>query len=231
MGKEIYLNMGKILLLEDDANLNETVTEFLEEEGHQVISVYDGHEAQEKIYESKYDLLLLDVNTPGINGFELLKEARKEKVLAPAIFITSLDSVDDLEKGYASGCDDYIRKPFVLKELKIRVETLLKRGFFHEEKKMIEISKTIAYDIENNELIIDEEVISLGHKESKLLKLFMKNDGTVIAHERIYEHLWDYDEEPSDTALRTYIKNLRKIIGKEKIVSIKKQGYKFITGI
>ena len=221
--------MGKILLLEDDANLNETVTEFLEEEGHQVVSVYDGHEAQEKFYESKYDLLLLDVNTPGINGFELLKEARASKVLAPAIFITSLDSVDDLEKGYESGCDDYIRKPFVLKELKIRVETLLKRGFFHEEKKTIAISSTISYDIENNELIIDEEVVSLGHKESKLLKLFMKNDGTVIAHERIYEHLWDYDEEPSDTALRTYIKNLRKIIGKEKIVSIKKQGYKFIS--
>ena len=223
--------MGKILLLEDDANLNETVTEFLEEEGHQVVSVYDGHEAQEKLYESKYDLLLLDVNTPGINGFELLKEARTSKVLAPAIFITSLDSVDDLEKGYESGCDDYIRKPFVLKELKIRVETLLKRGFFHEAKETIEISKTILYDIENNELIIDEKTVSLGHKESKLLKLFMKNDGNVIAHSRIYDHLWDYDEDPSDTALRTYIKNLRKIIGKEKIVSIKKQGYKFTSGI
>ncbi len=221
--------MGKILLLEDDANLNETVTEFLEEEGHEVVSVYDGHEAQEKLYESKYDLLLFDVNTPGMNGFDLLKEAREEDVLAPAIFITSLDSVDDLEKGYASGCDDYIRKPFILKELKIRVETLLKRGFFHETKEMIEISKNILYDTQNNELVIDEQVISLGHKESKLLKLFMKNDGTVITHERIYEHLWDYDEEPSDTALRTYIKNLRKIIGKEKIVSIKKQGYKFIS--
>ncbi|HIQ28692.1 MAG TPA: response regulator transcription factor [Sulfurovum sp.] len=219
--------MGSILLLEDDANLNETVTEFLEDEGHTVISVYDGYEAQEKLYESKYDLLLLDVNTPGINGFDLLKQARESDVLAPAIFITSLDSVDDLEKGFESGCDDYIRKPFVLKELKIRVETLLKRGFFHQSKEVIQISDTVAYHIENNEIIVDDKTITLGQKESKLLKLFMKNDGTVIAHERIYEHLWDYDEESSDTALRTYIKNLRKIIGKEKIVSIKKQGYKF----
>jgi len=221
--------MGKILLLEDDANLNETVTEFLEELGHDIVSVYDGHEAQEKLYESKYDLLLLDVNTPGINGFELLKEVRKEGVVAPAIFITSLDSVEDLEKGFDSGCDDYIRKPFVLKELKIRIETLLKRGFFHESKEMIQISDTIAYDIENNELVINDNIVSLGNKEAKLLKLFMKNSGSVIAHERIYEHLWDYDEEPSDTALRTYIKNLRKIIGKDKIVSIKKQGYKFTS--
>jgi len=222
--------MSKILLLEDDANLNETVTEFLEELGHDIVAVYDGHEAQEKLYESKYDLLLLDVNTPGINGFELLKEARAGDVVAPAIFITSLDSVDDLEKGFDSGCDDYIRKPFVLKELKIRVETLLKRGFFHESKELMSIAPNISYDIKNNELIIDDETVSLGHKESKLLKLFMKNDGEVIAHERIYKHLWDFDEEPSDTALRTYIKNLRKIVGKDKIVSIKKQGYKFVAG-
>jgi len=222
--------MGKILLLEDDANLNETVTEFLEELGHEIISVYDGYEAQEKLYESKYDLLLLDVNTPGITGFDLLKEAREGDVVAPAIFITSLDSVEDLEKGFESGCDDYIRKPFALKELKIRVETLLKRGFYHESKELIAITKNIAYDTKNNELVIDDKSVSLGHKESKLLKLFMKNEGEVIAHERIYKHLWDFDEEPSDTALRTYIKNLRKIVGKDKIVSIKKQGYKFITG-
>ncbi len=221
--------MGKILLLEDDVNLNETVTEFLEEEGHQVVSVYDGHEAQEKLYESKYDLLLLDVNTPGINGFDLLKEARAAEVVAPAIFITSLDSVDDLEKGFESGCDDYIRKPFVLKELKIRVETLLKRGFFHETKELITISEGIQYNSKNNELVINNESVSLGKKESMLIKLFMQNEGEVLTHERIYKHLWDYDEEPSDTALRTYIKNLRKMIGKECIVSIKKQGYKFIT--
>ncbi|WP_309500200.1 response regulator transcription factor [Sulfurovum sp.] len=219
--------MSKILLLEDDANLNETVTDFLEEKGYEVVSVYDGYEAQEKLYESKYDLLLFDVNTPGINGFDLLREAREGNVFAPAIFITSLDSVDDLEKGFKSGCDDYIRKPFSLKELYIRVETLIKRGFYHEAKELILISKNIAYSIKNNELIIDGETVSLGHKESMLLKLFMKNENEVIAHERIYEHLWDYNEEPSDTALRTYIKNLRKIIGKERIVSIKKQGYKF----
>ena len=174
-------------------------------------------------------MLLLDVNIPGINGFDLLKEAREGDVVAPAIFITSLNSVDDLEKGFQSGCDDYIRKPFVLKELLIRVETLLKRGFYHEAKELIKISENISYDSKNNELIIDGETVSLGNKESLLFKLFMKNEGEVIVHERIYEHLWNFDEEPSDTALRTYIKNLRKIIGKDKIVSIKKQGYKFIT--
>ncbi|MFK5975452.1 MAG: response regulator transcription factor [Sulfurovum sp.] len=219
----------KILLLEDDSNLNETIREFLEDEGYDVVSVYDGYEAQEKLYESKYDLLLLDVNTPGINGFALLKEARDGDVVAPAIFITALDSVDDLERGFDSGCDDYIRKPFILKELKIRVDTLLKRGFFHEDKVLIDISPNISYDSKNSELVIDNKVVSLGHKESMLLNLFMKNDGEVLVHDRIYSHLWDFNENPSDTALRTYLKNLRKLIGKDRIVSIKKQGYKFTS--
>ena len=219
----------KILLLEDDANLNETVTEFLEEEGYDVISTYDGYEAQDALYESKFDLLLLDVNTPGIDGFTLLKEARENGVLAPSIFITSLDGVDDLEKGFQSGCDDYIRKPFVLKELSIRVETLLRRGFFHEAKELIELGDNIEYNTKSNELIVDGVAETLGNKESALFKLFMQQQDEVLSHDRIYKELWDYDEEPSDTALRTYIKNIRKIIGKERIVSIKKQGYKFIS--
>ena len=221
--------MSKILLLEDDANLNETISEFLEEHGYDVTPVYDGFEAQDKLYESKYDLLLLDVNTPGVNGFTILKEAREAEVLAPAIFITSLDSIEDLEKGFESGCDDYIRKPFVLKELLIRVETLLKRGFFHKEKDYVSLNDGIVYDISNSALLINEEEVLLGNKEALLLKLFIQTEGEVLVHERIYKHLWNFDEEPSDTALRTYIKNLRKLIGKETIVSLKKQGYKFIT--
>ena len=221
--------MSKILLLEDDANLNDTVTEFLEENGYEIVSVFDGYDAQEKLYETKFDLLLLDINVPGIDGLELLKESREEGVVAPAIYITSMDSVDDLERGFESGCDDYIRKPFALKELLIRIETLLKRSFYHEPSDLIMISEAISYDIKNSELIVEGESLSLGNKESKLLKLFMKHQGEVISHERIYKHLWDYEEEPSDSALRTYIKNLRKIIGKERIVSIKKQGYKFVA--
>jgi DNA-binding response OmpR family regulator len=205
------------------------VTEFLEDEGYKVVAVYDGEEAQEKLYESKYDLLLLDINVPGIDGLQLLKESREEGVQAPAIYITSMDSVDDLERGFESGCDDYIRKPFALKELKIRVETLLKRSFYHGKRDRIKISDNTEYDSKNNELLIAGETVSLGHKEAQLLKLFMKHQGEVLSHERIFSHLWSYEEEPSDSALRTYIKNLRKLIGKERIVSIKKQGYKFTT--
>jgi len=218
----------KILLLEDDANLNDTICDYLEDD-YTVDSAYDGYEAENKLYEHSYDLLLLDVNTPGIDGFELLKNAREHGVKTPAIYITSLSSVDDLEQGFDSGCDDYIRKPFALKELLIRVETLIKRNFFHEDREFIEIDSSIRYDVKNSTLLIDNNSHQLGVKESKLLKLFLQSSDEVLSHARIFEVLWAYDEEPSDTSLRTYIKNLRKMIGKDRIVSIKKQGYRYTS--
>jgi len=218
---------AKILLLEDDLTLNETLSEFLEENGFEVNSVYDGEEASDIIYEKNFDLFLLDVNVPLINGFELLKQKRKDGVTTPAIYITSLDSIDSLEDGYKSGCDDYIRKPFALKELLFRVETILKREFFHENSSKIEIDKHIKYDADLNLLFVDKKEVKLSSKESLLLKLFLQHLDEVVSHEVIYEHLWQYEETPSESSLRTYIKNLRKIIGKDRIVSIKKLGYRF----
>jgi len=219
---------SRIFLLEDDTNLSETVTDFLEEEGFAVDTAYDGEEAEEKLYENRYDMLLLDVNVPGINGFELLKEARERGVDTPAIFITSLNAIENLEEGYESGADDYIRKPFALKELLLRITTLLKRNFSHKNGDLIGIDDGIEYDTVGNTLYVGGEPASLQPKELALLKLFLSRPNEVVAHETIYDTLWSYDETPSETALRTYIKNLRKTIGKEKIVSIKRYGYKYI---
>ena len=218
---------AKILLLEDDLTLSETVVEFLEEQGYEVVPAYDGEEASEIIYERVFDLFLLDVNVPLLNGFELLKQKRKEGVQTPAIYITSLNSIDSLEIGYNSGCDDYIRKPFVLKELLFRIETILKRGFFHETSPRIVIGEDIEYDTDSNLLYVKGEKVQLNSKEGTLLKLFLQHQDETVIHEVIYETLWTYDETPSENALRTYIKNIRKIIGKDKIVSIKKLGYRF----
>ena len=218
----------KIFLLEDDTNLSETVAEFLEEEGFEVETAYDGEEAEEKLYENRYDILLLDVNVPGIDGFELLKEARARGVETPAIFITSLNAIENLEEGYESGADDYIRKPFALKELLLRITTLLRRNFSHKAAPRIPVAEGIEYDSVGNTLYKGGEPVALQPKELALLKLFLSRPGEVVPHETIYETLWGYDEEPSESALRTYIKNLRKAIGKEKIVSIKRYGYKYL---
>lgn len=218
---------AKILLLEDDLTLSETVVDFLHDHGFEVVPAYDGEQASDIIYEQSFDLLLLDVNVPLLNGFELLKQKRDDGLKTPAIYITSLNSIDSLEEGYDSGCDDYIRKPFVLKELLFRVESILKRGFFHEKSSRVKIDEHVEYDTESNLLFVDSKQVGLNSKTSQLLKLFLQNQEEVISHERIYDTLWSYDETPSESALRTYIKDLRKIIGKEKIVSIKKHGYRF----
>ena len=218
---------AKILLLEDDLTLNETVAEFLEENDFDVTSAYDGEEASDIIYEQQFDLFLLDVNVPLINGFELLKQKRGDGVTTPAIYITSLDSIDSLEDGYKSGCDDYIRKPFALKELLFRIESILKREFFHENSSKIKIDTNIEYETDSNLLFVDNKQVQLSSKEAILLKLFLQHKNEAVTHEVIYEHLWQYEESTSESALRTYIKNLRKIIGKDRIVSIKKLGYRF----
>lgn len=219
---------SRILLLEDDITLNETVSEYLEELGYRVDVVEDGEEALSLMYEHSYDIFLLDVKVPGMNGFDLLKEARARSIVTPAIFITSLNSVEDLSQGYESGCDDYIRKPFALKELQVRVESILKRDFFHKDRsERVDIDKEVYYDINKNILYINEQEQTLNKKEAKLLKLFLQHQEEVLSHEKIYDALWDFDETYSEASLRTYIKNLRKLLGKERIVSIKKQGYKF----
>jgi DNA-binding response OmpR family regulator len=219
----------KLLLLEDDLTLNETLVDFFEELNYEVVPIYDGDEAYDKIYETNFDLFILDVNVPSMNGFELLKNVREQGIKTPAIYMTSLNSMQSLEEGYDSGCDDYIRKPFALQELHLRVKTILNRSFHHVNDSNIEINENIYFNTNTNTLYLDNQPCNIKNKEAKLLKFFLQNKDQIISHERIYEALWEYDEEYSENALRTYIKNVRKIIGKEKIVSIKKLGYRFTT--
>lgn len=221
--------MKKILLLEDDISLNETVSEYLIEQGFEVTSAYDGESAEDFAYEKMFDLYLFDVNVPTLNGFELLKALREKGDKTPAIYITSLNAIDSLEEGYESGCDDYIRKPFALKELLIRVESILKKGYFHSSEDFIKIDEKLKFDVKNEELLIENKPTLLHAKEKKLLKLFLQNQNQIISHERIYENLWGFDETPSETSLRTYIKNIRKAAGKDRILSVKKIGYKFVS--
>ena len=118
-----------ILLLEDDISLNDTIKQFLEHAGYEVFSAFDAFEARDILYEHSVDLMLLDIKVPYQNGFDFLSEVRQEGNDSPAIFITSLNAVDDVTRGFDVGCDDYIRKPFALKELLARVQVLIKRHF------------------------------------------------------------------------------------------------------
>ena len=217
-----------LLVLEDDLQLSDTIKQFLELKGYEVYCAYDGLQAQDIVYEKRIDLMLLDVKVPLLNGFEFLKSLRAEGKDIPAIFITSLNSVEDVEKGFDVGCDDYIRKPFALKELLVRVESLMKRTYStHEDT--IELDKGLVFNIKELLLTKDKQRVPLKTKELKLLSLFLQNPNELVSYEKINEALWEYDEEPSSGSLRTYIKTLRSVIGKEKIETIKNIGYRFVS--
>jgi len=216
----------KILLLEDDLELHETIKQFLNMKGYEVVSAFDSDEALLEIYEKNIDLMLLDVKVPKLNGFEFLQRVRKTTD-TPAIFITSLNSIDDVEKGFEIGCDDYIKKPFSLKELLIRVQSRIKNSY-NTHKNRIEIDTNIEFDTDELQLYRDNEKIALKTKELKLLSLFLKYPNKLLSYEEIFDVLWEYGEEPSSGSLRTYIKTLRSVIGKEKIYTIKNRGYRFV---
>ncbi len=215
-----------ILLLEDDLQLSDTIKQFLELKNYVVYVAYDINMAEDIFYERHINLLLLDVKVPLGNGFDLLKEIRKSSNV-PAIFITSLNSVEDVERGFLVGGDDYIRKPFALKELLVRVESLLKRSFnTHQDN--IELEDGIIFDLKELTLSKDGEKILLKTKELKLLALFLQHPNELLDYNTIYQTLWDYDQEPSNGSLRTYIKKLRSSIGKEKIETVKNVGYRLV---
>ena len=217
-----------ILLLEDDLQLSDTVKRFLELKGYEVQCAYDGLQAQEIMYEKHIDLMLLDVKVPYLSGFEFLKNARDEGNTIPAIFITSLNSVKNVTEGFDSGCDDYIRKPFALKELLVRVESLLKRSYGSYNER-IELGDGLWFDTRSLLLMRGSQRVALKTKELKLLALFLQYPDELLEYEKIFEALWEYEEEPSSGSLRAYIKTLRAEIGKGKIETVKNIGYRFVA--
>lgn len=216
----------KILLLEDDIILNEILEEFLIQEGYQVVTAFDGAQAQILAYEQTFDLFLLDVNIPNINGFEFLKDLREREIKTPAIFITSLNSSDDLKAGFESGCDDYIKKPFELQELQLRINNI-KRLFHLEKSHIFNISADITYDSNKNELNNQGIKTTLPKKEAKILEYFLKNEDKTISTDELSVNVWSYEEYPSSATIRTYIKNLRRLLDDTSITTLKGVGYRF----
>jgi len=216
----------KILLLEDDIILNELIEEFLISINHDVTCQYDGLEALSTIDEDSFDLLLLDVGTPTLSGFELLEELRNRKNNTPTIFLTSLSDIKSLEKGFSLGCDDYIKKPFDLKELEIRINHLkiIKQIDIQD---IVTINEQFQYDFSTFSVIEDNKKTVLSQKESKILEYFIKNKNRIISFEEIINNLWKYDTTPSNATIRTYIKNLRKTLDENIIITVKGLGYKF----
>ncbi len=217
--------MKKILTIEDDRDLNSTITKFLKMKSFECESAYDGEEALSIVYENKYDLILLDVKLPSMDGFRVAKEIRSFSNI-PIVFLTSLSGEENIVKGFSNGGDDYLVKPFSLNELHSRINAVLRRVYKNET--LIIIDSNTYFNTDTKMLLKDEKNIHLTQKEMSLLVLFLENPNKIFSQDEIFQHLYDYGDEPNAASLRVFINSLRKMIGKEKIETIKNIGYRYV---
>jgi len=195
--------MKKILLLEDDDLLSQTLEELLSENGYEVDLARDGDEASTLSYENKYDLYIFDINVPEINGLDLLESLRNSDDKTPTIFTTALVDMDSIARGFEVGADDYLKKPFFPQELLIRVDAKL--GSINNNFTY----KDLEYDAKTNVIRKDKKILALGEVQERLFKLFIENIGNVLDKEILLSCL----EHPSPTALRVAITKLKQTTG------------------
>ncbi len=223
----------RILVIEDEIDMNNIITKKLTREGFSVDSCFDGEESYNYIINTEYDVILLDVMIPKIDGFSLMEKIRAENIDTPVIFLTAKDDVESRVKGLDLGANDYLIKPFSFAELmaRIRVMTRLKSGV---TTNVLTLSD-LTLDISSHVVKRDNRIISLSAKEFKILKYMMMNAGIVLTRDKIENHIWNYDFEGGTNVVDVYIRYLRKKIDDgfdvKLIHTIRGSGYVMKEGI
>lgn len=215
-----------ILLIEDDITLNSTITDYLKFKGNDMVSLEDGVKAIDTIDKTNFDLYIIDLNIPNINGLDIVKYIRQKDTLTPIIMITASMELENFKIAYQNGCDEYIKKPFYLEELEIRIDKLLSKK--SEKNSIIQISNTITFDIEYEELIINGQIKKLRKKEKRLLSLFLQNINKTVSIEIIENYVWE-NEIKESYPIRQLINDLRKEFdnGEKFIFLDRGTGYRF----
>ena len=214
-----------ILIVEDEKEIREGVSEYLSEVGYNVISAEDGMQAIELFKNSKIDLVILDIMLPKANGFVVLNKIRQESNV-PVIMLTAMSDDYTQIMSFDEKADDYITKPFSIIVLHKRIEALLRRGVKVSENKKL-FYGDIEIDFEGYSARKNGENIDLKPKEIKLIELLLKYEGKVLTRAQILDNLWNIEESPNDRVIDVYIKNIRKKLLLDCIVTVKGIGYKF----
>jgi len=215
----------KLLLMEDDPILGEIISDYLKN-FYEIDRVFNTIEAQSLIDKFAYDLFIFDINVPGKSGIELLEDLRFFNNTTPAIIITAYEDTNHLKASFDAGAHDYIRKPFELEELKLRIDK--SRVLFHiKQDRPISISHNLTYYPHKNMIHNGEEEISLRPKEVKILNYFIAHPKRLISQQELLQNIWEFDTFPADATLRSYIRNLRSVIGSKKIITQRGLGYRY----
>ncbi len=218
----------KLLLVEDSVQLNKALTTVLKRNSYIVDSAFDGEEALLYIGQYKYDIIILDIMLPKINGLDVLKRVRDNKIDTPIIMLTAKSTTEDKIHGLDLGADDYLPKPFVVEELLARIRALLRRQPSYEEENKLEFGD-LTLDNKNCCLINGENKVVLMNKELQIITLLIKANGNVVSQDTISKSVWDIESYSTSENVWVFISYLRKklesINSKVKIKSIRYQGY------
>ncbi len=212
----------KILLLEDDQLLNNAIGKFLTLKGHKVNSFREGKSAKISIEEMPYDLLILDINVPYVDGLTLFEDILKKKIQVHTIFISAVIDIDDISRAFDLGCHDYLKKPFHLKELELRIDKLLQSSYIPQTH--LRLSPNYSLDLENELLTFHGETQTLSERHLKIIILLANNRNRVVDYRLFQEYAWDTKEVEVPT-IRTEINRLKKLLKEDLIVNIRNMGY------
>lgn len=201
----------RVLVAEDERELNRVIAKRLADEDYAVDSVYDGKNALEYMLATHYDIVLLDVMMPQMDGFEVIKRYRAEGGESPVLFLTARDAVDDRVNGLDSGADDYLVKPFSFQELLARMRVLLRRAG-SKAKSSVLSTGDLTLDVSSHKVMRRGREIELSSKEYSILEYMMRNEGSVLSRENIREHIWSWDYDGESNVVDVYIRYLRKKI-------------------
>ena len=203
----------RILLVDDEVELTDPLSRLLTREGYGVDVAYDGAVGSQMVARNSYDLLILDWMLPYKTGLEICQQLRSGGQITPVLFLTAKDTLDDRVQGLDAGADDYLVKPFELRELLARVRALLRRSGAEtaDTNQRLKVAD-LELDCDNQLAYRQGRVIELSEKESQLLEYFMRHAGQLLTHTQIHQHLWKDDEQPSSNVLAALIRLLRRKI-------------------
>ena len=212
----------KILLLEDEVMLNESICEYLESDGHNIDSFFDGLSAYESIKKLSYDLLILDINVSGMNGLSFLEKAHELKIHTPAIYISALVDIEDISRAYDLGCYDYLKKPFHLKELSLRLDRIKLAN--DTPRVHLRLSKNYSYDQEHSTLLFEQEACTLTKRQSQIIDLLARNRGMVVDFDQFSIYVWD-EQVVDNATIRAEVNRLKKYLKEDIVMNVRGMGY------